>query len=470
MSQQQLRNLQEALNSLIKGRHGVMLNPTVTLVLPLAISHIARNTAKSTTFQAILSQLSSAIQATNPKISQTAVSCVLSTAKLLTKGAQWNQLKEMVPILKLIIGKQDVDEWIRTDARKIIANLESMTTAKSNKVVKTQQKKDSLIIQEKQIFAIAKSGNSELALKKLFDLIVSCVKKRDFFNAERLRDQIYKIDSLVVTEIIQLNEIIDAEKTRSIGKHDLLTWNDLREKMTEDQFSRLFYAMEIKTIKDGTTFVTTGEIADELYFIHSGLVSVSYSEGENERTLMTLESGDIFGENFFGSSFWTASLTTLEVTKVLILNRNKFDELEKIIPKLGSTLQSFYGDSKYIEKVIKLRKIERRKHERYSIEQGVYVQVLGKKTGNKAPFKAQLKNISQGGLSFGVRISNRETIRQLLGEGVKTRVSPATGVTSKFLRGTIVGVQHEDPVTRDCIVHVTFMKELEYESFKRFLY
>jgi len=447
-----------------------MLNPTVTHVLPLAISHIARNTDNSTTFQAILAQLSSATQATNPKISQAAVSCALSTAKLLTNGAHWSQLKEMVPILKLIIGKQDVTESIRTDAGKIIANLESMATAKSNNVVKTQQNKDPLIIQEEQIFAIAKSGNSKIALKKMFDLVVSCAKKKDFFNAERLRDQIYKIDSMAVTEIIELNEIIDAEKTKTIAQHDLLKWNDLREKMTEDQFNRLFYALEIKIIKDGTTFVTIGEIADELYFIHFGPVRVSYSEGENERTLMTLESGAIFGDNFFGSTFWTVSLTAPDIAKVLILNRNKFDELEKIIPQLGSILQSFYIDSNYIEKLIKLMRIERRKHERYSVERGIYVQVPSKKTGNEAPFKAQLKNISQGGLSFGVRISNRETIRQLLGEGVKMSVPPATGFTSKFFRGTIVCVQLEDPITRDCTVHVTFMNELEYESFKRFLY
>jgi len=470
LATQQLKTLQEALNNLVKGKHEVILNPTFGKVLPTVISHIALNNKKST-FETLLSQFSIAIQTTDPNLKVAAVSCLISTAKLLVDGAHWNQLIKMAPTLKLIAEKQEFTERTRSEARKIIRDLEVVITSdKRKKTVKPSQEKDPVTTDEEQIFKIAESGESERAKKKLFNLVVSCAKKRDFFNADRLRDRIYEIDSMAVTEIIQLNEIIDTEKNRSIGKHDLLKWTVLREKMTEDEFSKLFYSMEIKSFKPGTTLVSKGEQNDGLYFINMGVVSVSYGEGKKAGILKTLETGDIFGENFFDSSYWTVSLNALELTKVIVLKRKIFDELEKIIPELESILKAFYEDANNIKQLIQLKKIERRKHERYTIERGIQVQVAGNKDRKPTHFKAELKDISQGGLSFGVRITNRKNSRLLFSRGTKISIPLAAGNTNKFLSGTIIGVQLKDSITCDCSVHVKFIKKLEYEAFKLFLY
>ena len=207
-----------------------------------------------------------------------------------------------------------------------------------------------------------------------------------------------------------------------------------------------------------------------MYFISMGSVSVSYEEGENECILKTLKTGDIFGENFFDSSFATLSLTTQELTKVMALKREVFDALEKIIPELEPTLNDFFKDSDDISQLIKLKKIERRKHERYKLERGIHVQIVGDKNSKATHFKAKLNDISQGGLSFSVRITNRKNSRLLLSRGAMISIPPATVTTSKFLRGTIIAVQLQDSVTCDCSVHVKFTKELEYEAFKIFLY
>ena len=157
----------------------------------------------------------------------------------------------------------------------------------------------------------------------------------------------------------------------------------------------------------------------------------------------------------------------MELTKVLVLKRTIFDELEKIIPELEETLKNFYRSAADLEKLIQLKKIERRKHERYKLNRKVHVQITGK---NPTHFKANLKDISQGGLCFIIRITNKKNIRQLLSKRTTIGVPPATGSTNKFLRGTIIGVQLLDSITCDCSVHIKFARELEYEAFQVFLY
>jgi CRP-like cAMP-binding protein len=443
----------------------VLLNSTVSKVLPTAINHLAQKNKQ--TLEALLCQLSKAVHAPDKNLKIAASSCLIATSKLLADGSNWDQLKKIAPTIKLVAGKEVFPEQTRKQAGKICRNLELIISGKSRKTGNSATDKDPVANEEERIFKIAESGQTEPAKKELIKLIISCARKRDFFNAERLRDRIYEIDPMVVMEIIQLNELIDTEKSKSIGKHDLEKWTELRENLSEDEFSRLFYAMELRSYKADTTFVSEGDENDELYFINFGVVNVSYKDGERERTLKTLETGDIFGENFFDSSYWTVSLTAMELTKVLVLKRKVFDELEKVIPELEETLVSFYKGAADLEKLIHLKKIERRKHERYKLDRKVHVQISGK---NATHFKAALRDISQGGLCFIIRITNRKNVRQLLSKNTTVGVPPATGSTNKFLRGTIIGVQLLDSITCDCSVHVKFSRELDYEAFKIFLY
>lgn len=465
MAQQQLRTLQEALNNLVQGKHQVLLNSTVCKVLPRAINHIAQKNPK--TFEALLTQLSKAAHFPDQKLKVAAASCLVATSKLLSDGTLREQTTKVVPALKSIISGRGFPESVQAEAKNIIRNLESAITNKGIQIGKSSVDRDPVSVEEKHIFTIAESGQTEIAKKKLIKLIISCARDKDFFNAERLRDRIYEIDPMVVLEIIQLNELIDSEKSKSIGKHDLAKWIKLRENMTEDEFSRLFYSMEMRSYKAGTTFVSAGDENDELYFINFGVVDISYKDAERERTLKTIETGDIFGESFFDSSYWTVSLTAMELTKVLVLKRNVFDELEKVIPELEPTLESFYNDAVDTEKLIHLKKIERRHHERYKLDRKVNVQISGK---NPTHFKANLRDISQGGLCFIIRITNRKKARQLLGKKTTIGVPPASGSTNKFLKGAIIGVQLLDSITFDCSVHVKFSRELNYEAFKIFLY
>ncbi|MDH3330187.1 MAG: hypothetical protein OEM01_13225, partial [Desulfobulbaceae bacterium] len=72
----------------------------------------------------------------------------------------------------------------------------------------------------------------------------------------------------------------------------------------------------------------------------------------------------------------------------------------------------------------------------------------------------EMSDISQGGLSFIVRISKKENSRLLLGRNIKANI-PLNSGGEKKLFGTIIGVQVYDLIHSDYSVHVKFNSEIE---------
>lgn len=465
MADQQASTIQEALNKLIKGQYEVILNPDVGRTLPKAIGRLAVNN-KIPAVEALLSHLKHATKTPDPKLKLAAVSCLIATAKALAGHAQWNQIHKLSPTLKVIAAAPNIPEVIRTDAGQVLRAFEAKDSVSEVKAAKPEQKKSPIEIEEDRINRILATGDRELAGKKLYDLAESCARNKDFFNAERLRDRFYEIDPMALTEILQLGQIIEREQSGSISKYDLQKWTDLRRKLDEEEFNRLFYSMEIRTFKPDTTFVSKGDKNDELYFISMGCVLVSQGESGEERALTTLKTGGIIGENFFDSSFWTVSLITLELSKVMALKRDVFDGLLKKFPDLETKLRDFYEKESDVAGLLEQKNIDRRRHERFEIERRILVQIIGGNDKVLSSFNGKMKDVSQGGAGFSVRIPNRETSRVLLGKTTKIIVPVMKGKSNKLLRGAIIGVRLQDPVTGSYTVHVKFDQVIEYQSFR----
>lgn len=463
MAQQQLSGLQETLNSLAKGKHDVLLDPAIAKVLPATIIRLVDN-QKLPAVDALLAQLSVASRAVDKNLRFAASICFIETAKALADAHHWERLKKIQPGLKTIAASPAYSEQIRSDTKAVLAKMESLQSGKPQPAVFQEQiPKDPLTIRETQIFQLAAAGNTEVAKKQLYDLVVSCARKKDFANAERLRERIYEIDPMALMEIIQSGEVIDQEKSEAIDQDDLEVWSKLLTSLTTDEFNALYYSMAERTYKPEETIVSQGTNNDELFFINMGSVRVSYMGGEKELFLKNLGSGEIAGENFFNASVWTVSLTATQLTKILTLKRDKLAELEKKNPGIESKLRDFFSRSSDIHKMLAARGMDRRVHDRHTLERRIQLQVVDNRDRVLSSFKGEMTDISQGGFSFIVRITKKENSRLLLGRDIKASV-PVSGLPDKVFRGTIIGVQAYDLIVSDYSVHVKLGKELDRHS------
>ncbi len=304
-----------------------------------------------------------------------------------------------------------------------------------------------------------KPGNQDEAKKQLFDLVVSCAKRKDFTNAERLRERIYEIDPMALMEIIQSGDIIEEEKSGAIDQDHLKIWSNLLKYLNSDEFNSLYYELEDRNYEAEEIIVSQGTKNDELFFINRGSVRVAYMGGEKELFLKNLESGEIAGENFFNSSVWTVSLTATKPTQIRVLKRHNLEKLENRVAGIESKLRDYYARTSDISSLMGKKGMERRSHERYRIERKIQLQVTGDKGKILSSFKGELTDISQGGLSFTVRISKKENSRLLLGRNIKAIV-PVSGSRETALQGQVIGVQSYDLIHSEYTVHVKFNDEL----------
>lgn len=465
MTQEKTGGLQEALHSLANGKHEVLADPAIAKVLPATINRLIDN-QKIPAVDALLSQLSTAARTVDKELRKTASGCLVESAKLLAKANHADRLIKIQAGLKTIADSPVYSDELRADAKAILSRLNpEQSGAKEPETGKEGKPKDPVSIREEQIFRLAETGNTEVAKQQLYDLVVSCARKKDFANAERLRDRIYEIDPMALMEIIQSGEIIDHEKSDSISDDDLEIWARLRRSLTNDEFNALYYAMEERTFKSEQNIVSQGMANDELFFISMGSVRVSYFGGEKELFLKNLESGEIAGENFFNASVWTVSLTALQLTRIMVLKRTVLAQVEERHPGIESKLRDYYERTSDLNKMIKAKGMERRAHKRFKLERRIQLQVVDKKDRILSSFRGETSDVSRGGFSFVVRITKKENSRLLLGRTIRAGI-PVPGLPDKLLRGTVIGVQAFDRILSDYSVHVKFLKELDDHNLK----
>lgn len=468
MTQQKTVGLQEALNNLAKGKHEILLDPATLKVLPATVKRLVDN-QKIPAVEALLGQLSKASRTVDKELRPVASDCFIKTAKLLAEAQHFEHLKKVQNGLKTIADSPVYNDQLRSTAKEILQEIAPGDSgANRSEADDSGKPKDPVAIREEQIFQLAKTGNTEVAKQQMYDLVVSCARKKDFFNAERLRERIYEIDPMALMEIIQSGEIIDQEKSDAISEDDLEIWNRLRQSLNNDEFNALYYSMEERTFKPEETIVSQGAANDELFFINMGSARVSYMGGEKELFLKNLDSGEIAGENFFDASVWTVSLTALQLTRIKVLKRAKLAELEERHPGIESKLRDYFERTSDLNKMIRVKGMERRAHERYKLERRIQLQVVDKRDRILSSFRGEISDISQGGFSFVVRITKKENSRLLLGRNIKAGI-PVPGLPDKVLRGTVIGVQAFDRILSDYSVHVKFLKELDVHTLKTLL-
>ena len=467
MAQPPLSNLQDALNRLLRGEHKVLLDPGITALLPETLLRLIDN-QKTPVAEKLLEQVQLATRSVDKDIRQAASVCLAAIAARLAQAAHWDILDKTVASLNTIAGSPAYPDQLRAAATSAVAMAKSRQSVLKKPETAPQKTKDTLTLREEQIFQLAAKGNKDVAKKQLFDLVVSCARKKDFFNAERLRERIYEIDPMALMEIIQSGDIIEEEKSGAISKDHLEIWHKLLDVLSSEEFNSLYHEMEERHYKPDETIVAQGTKNDELFFINQGSVRATYRGGEKDLFLKNLGSGEIAGENFFNASVWTVSLTAQQQTTISVLKRDNLVRLEQRIPGIESKLIDYFNRASDIYAAMKKKGMDRRTHERFNVEGKIQLQIVDDKDRILSSFRGELTDISQGGLSFFIRITKKENSRLLLGRTIKASL-PVHGGQDKLLRGTVIGVQIYDLVLSDYSVHVKFKNELARADLKPFL-
>ncbi len=328
---------------------------------------------------------------------------------------------------------------------------------------------DDLSKQEELVDQYVKQDNKESAVKLLFDLIVIYAKKKDFAKAEVLREKLYEVDSMALSEIAKSGEIIDEEKSESIDQDHLVIWSKLYDTLTGEQANALYYAMKEVTYDVDETIFKQGERNSNLYFINQGQLKLAYSEGGREVLLKTLGTGHIAGEDtFFFESVCTTSMITLSRVKLNFLEKDALSKWGDEFPGLESRLNDYCLKLKSVRDLLKAKNLDRRSQKRGKISGKGVIQLLGasgKPLGRA--FKGELSDISVGGLSYTIRISKKETVRLLLGRKMNIKFAlPVEGSKQKIDKnGTAIGVRLHP--LHDYSIHIKFDKLLDEKLLPR---
>ncbi|MFH1075396.1 MAG: cyclic nucleotide-binding domain-containing protein [Pseudomonadota bacterium] len=314
--------------------------------------------------------------------------------------------------------------------------------------------------QEQLVDQYVEQGNVQAAVRLLYDLIVQYARSKNFTKAEGLREKLFDVDSMALQEIIKSGEIIEQEKNESIGKDHLQVWQDLYNSLSTDEGNALYYAMKESVYELDQTVFRQGEVRPNLYFVDEGELKIVYGEGDRETLITTLASGDIIGEEgFFSNSVCTVSMITLSHARLRLLEKEILKKWGNDFPAIECKLHEYCRGRQKLSDLLKKNRHDRRGQNRIIVSWMGIIQLLnpgGVSTGKA--FKGELLDISIGGLSFTIRILQKEAARLLMGRRLSVKFDiphveeePAVEVSQA---GTVVGVRLH--MYGDYSIHVKF--------------
>jgi CRP-like cAMP-binding protein len=321
-------------------------------------------------------------------------------------------------------------------------------------------------LDEELIEQYVQDGNTEAAVRLLYELIVKHAKQKNFPKAETLRQKLFDIDPMALTEIIKSAEIIEEEKNVSIDVSHKELWAKLYTLLTAEETNIVYYALKEAAFEPDQPVFRQGQLSPKIYFVNHGDLKLTCRDKDREVLLGTITSGDIVGdENFFLNTVCTTSLIAISSVKVNFLDKAVLAEWEKEHPLLVSKLWDYCEKASKTQVFLEQYHVDRRTQRRVQISGKCQIQIVnatGEAVGR--PFYGELGDISVGGMSFLVRITKKETSRMLLGRRVKLVFDLLVAGTEKGMEreGTIVAVR--DRAFEDCSIHIKFKSKLSKET------
>lgn len=338
-------------------------------------------------------------------------------------------------------------------------------TAPSQRVV-------SGLAEEQAIRMLLGKGEEEKARKQLVDLIEQTVQTRNFVQAEKLKEWLIDINETALGDIIRAAEIISDKKVDSLDKTHVEIWSDLYEFLTTEEFSSVYHSLQHKKYVNDEIVVHQGALQTALYFINSGKVKLFYQDKEDRVLVKTMGKGEIVGiDSFFDASVWTISVASVGTTDVSILRLEKMQRWRDELPGLEFKLRDFCARFESFGGIIKKSHQDRRNNERYRIRGKVATLLLdnsGQTTGVSSV--AELLDISEGGVSYLLKMLSKENARLILGRKVKVMLPGGKNQGRQIgIVGDILAVKESPGQESNCSVHVKFETTVSSVQLKEIL-
>jgi HEAT repeat protein/CRP-like cAMP-binding protein len=388
-----------------------------------------------------------------------------------------------IPILKKIIADNaDVKiDGISTQANLLRAANQAIENINHGGKHKTQraatpeslnvpERNTPVAARETNIIQIAMAGDQARATTQLFDLIIECVHNKDFHNAERLRERFNEINPNALTEIIQSAELIEQEKNGVLVRGYLDIWSNLLHELTAEEFSAIYHELENRHLEPEEVLVNQGDKNDELFFINHGMIRAFYKKNGRKIYVKSLSDGDLAGENFFGTSVWTISMSAQTESQISILKRSSFTRWQEVFPGLETKLRDFYNRSNDVRDLLKRKGLNRRIFERYNLSRRIEFEIinnLGKSMGQR--FKGKLSDISRGGLAMHFHLAQEKHIRVLFGRRLHITVPVAGSPPKLNTYGSVTSIKRVEPKSSEYKLHFVFDAPLEQETLQMVL-
>lgn len=290
------------------------------------------------------------------------------------------------------------------------------------------------------------TGDTGTAVRLIFNAIEAAARRKDFARAEALRERLFEVDAMALTEIIKAGEIIEAEKSDALDQDHLDLWPELYETLTDEEANALFFAMTEQVFEPNDAILEQGKEYNCLCFINEGQAKAVFRQGDREQLLTTVEKGAIVGHRtFFSPSVCTISVIALSRVKASILNRSVLPEWKQHMPALESKLSNYCLKLEKTEDLLKKKGVDRREQKRIDIRGKARIQMLspaGKPAGK--PFPGELSDLSVGGLAFFIRSSKKETIRLLLGRAINIafKIQGKSAPHALDRNATVIGIHY----------------------------
>ncbi|MEE4314221.1 MAG: cyclic nucleotide-binding domain-containing protein [Desulfofustis sp.] len=314
-----------------------------------------------------------------------------------------------------------------------------------------------------QVKELVGQGKKELAREVLLELIAKAVAKHRFGEAEALREWLIEIDPMALSEIIRAAELIEEEKISAIDRDQVEAWSDLYDALTTEEFANFYHALKRVTYENEQFIVRQGDMQSGLYLINSGKVRISYRDASGEVLVKNATRGEILGaDTVFEASVWTVSVSCLVRTEVLYLGIDTIFKWREELPALESKLHDFCLKSSSLQAYFSRSGKDRRATRRHKLSGRVTSLLLdsrGRDTGIAS--KGELSDISTGGVSFFLRISQKKNARLLLGRSTRVFL-PMEGAVERQVAvlGTIIAVRGHQAMENEYSVHVKFVDDI----------
>jgi len=329
-------------------------------------------------------------------------------------------------------------------------------------IEKTEPADDEFSSQMRLVDQHVEKQDTEAAVKLLFDMIVKYAKEKDFEKAESLRDKLLEVNPMALTEIVKAGEIIDEEKSESIDQDHLDTWSKLYKTLTQEETSTLFFAMKSVMFDSKQTIFRQGDRNSHLYFINKGQVKMFFMQEDEEILIKELNPGDIMGEDtFFNLTVNTTSTIALSEVELNFLKKDILPKWEKRSIGIESKLRDYCLKLKKTSDLLQKKGLDRRSQKRVAISSKASIHSLdasGAPVGK--PIIGTLADISQGGLSFYVKIPKENIHRMFMEPRLNLKFNLNAGESQHKIdqNGMVVAAIHH---FYDYSIHVKFDSMLD---------